>query len=402
MRGRAAQGAFAIGCTALVAICVTACNSSILGNDGSGLRIVEQVQINQNGDSVPAAADPTAPADPAGNGEAICLPLSIAVAGPLTGPDAAPGMNIKNGAQLAVDQHNAANPGCQVQLKSFDTQGNPEMAADIAGQIVRDVYTIGVIGPTLSAETAATGAMYSDAGIVAATASATSVALSDNGWKTFFRGLANDGMQGIAVANYMMKQLGSTKVCVVDDGTDYGVGLALAVRETLGRVADSECDISVASGAEDFSGEVQQISTRSPDAVFFAGYYAESAPFVRELRDAGVTADFVSADGSKDPEFIEKAGDASKDAVLSCPCGPAEAGFAEAYNEQFGQAPGTFSAGAYDLATIYLRGIDSGAITRPELLDYVRNYNGQGLERKYQWTEIGELTSTLIWIYKVQ
>jgi branched-chain amino acid transport system substrate-binding protein len=47
-------------------------------------------------------------------------------------------------------------------------------------------------------------------------------------------------------------------------------------------------------------------------------------------------------------------------------------------------------------------GIDSGATTRPRLLENVRAYNGPGVARQYQWTDAGELTNTLIWIYKVQ
>ena len=49
-----------------------------------------------------------------------------------------------------------------------------------------------------------------------------------------------------------------------------------------------------------------------------------------------------------------------------------------------------------------LKGIDSGAITRPALLEYVAQLQRSGRGRKYQWTPTGELTSTLIWIYKVQ
>lgn len=65
--------------------------------------------------------------------------------------------------------------------------------------------------------------------------------------------------------------------------------------------------------------------------------------------------------------------------------------------------PGTYSTEGYDLGTILLQGIDSGAITRPALLDFVRNYEGQGVARKYQWSPpTGELTNTLIWIYDVQ
>ena len=66
-----------------------------------------------------------------------------------------------------------------------------------------------------------------------------------------------------------------------------------------------------------------------------------------------------------------------------------------------GRLPEPYSVEAYDAATILLRGVDSG-VTRPALLDFVKNYDGQGLARKYRWTDQGELTSNSIWIYKVQ
>lgn len=367
----------------------------------SDLKIVEQVQIDQNGAEVKAAAG-AAPADPAGDGKATCPPVSIAMAGALNGPDAALGINIVNGVQLAIDKHNAANPGCQVQLKKFDTEGDPQKATAIAPQIVDDQYTIGLVGPAFSGETKATGTVFDQAGLVATTASATNPTLSENGWKTFFRGLANDAVQGPSVANYLKNTLSFKKVCVVDDSTDYGLGLATAVRETLGPVADAQCNISVKKGDKDFSAAVTQIKGASPDAVFYGGYYSEAAPLVQQLKDGGVTATFVSADGTKDQQFVDQAGEASKDALLSCPCGPATGSFADEYTKKFNQAPGTYSTEGYDLGTILLKGIDSGAITRPALLDFVRNYNGQGVARNYQWTPNGELTTNLIWMFKVQ
>ena len=83
-----------------------------------------------------------------------------------------------------------------------------------------------------------------------------------------------------------------------------------------------------------------------------------------------MTATFVTGDGVKDPEFVKQAGQSSKDAMLSCPCGPATEAFAEEYTEKFNQEPGTYSTEGYDLGTIMLKGIDSGAITRPALLDF--------------------------------
>ena len=95
--------------------------------------------------------------------------------------------------------------------------------------------------------------------------------LSEQGWTTFLRGLANDGVQGPSVANYMKTTLGDKKVCVVDDSTDYGTGLAKAVRDTLGPVAAEACNISIKKGDKDFSAAVCQIKGHSPDAVFFSG-----------------------------------------------------------------------------------------------------------------------------------
>lgn len=404
MRSRVARNALAVGSAGLIVFGLAGCSQSDpkqSGAAGSNLKIVEQVQIDENGAEVKGAAGAT-PADPAGDGKATCPPVSIAMAGALNGPDAALGINIKDGVQLAIDKHNAANPGCQVTLKTFDTEGDPQKATGIAPQIVDDKFTIGLVGPAFSGETKATGTVFDQAGLVAATASATNVTLSENGWKTFFRGLANDGVQGPSVANYLKNTLGHKKVCVVDDSTDYGLGLATAVRDTLGPVADSACNISVKKGDKDFSAAVTQINGAAPDSVFFGGYYAEAAPLVQQLRDSGFGGTFVSADGSKDNEFVKQAGESSKGALLACPCGPATGSFAQEYTDKFGQEPGTYSTEGYDLGTIMLKGIDSGAITRPALLDYVRNYKGQGVAREYQWTPVGELTTTLIWVYDVQ
>lgn len=413
MPGLTTRNAIAMSSAALAMLLIAGCSqpkpageSSSGSTDAQGatptdLAIVEQVQIDGNGAAVSPAAG-TVAADPAGDGKATCEPVAIAMAGALNGPDAALGINIKNGVQLAIDKHNAANPGCQIELKTFDTEGDPQKATAIAPQIVDDAAIIGLVGPAFSGETKATGGVFDQAGLVSATASATNVTLSEQGWKTFFRGLANDGVQGPSVANYMKNTVGDKKVCVVDDSTDYGSGLAEAVRDTLGPLADSACNISVKKGDKDFSAAVTQIKEQSPDSVFYSGYYSEAAPFVQQLRDAGFTGTFVSADGTKDPEFVKQAGNASKDALLSCPCGPASAAFSDEYTKKFNQAPGTYSTEGYDLGTILAKGIDSGATTREALLNFVRTYDGQGVARKYQWNEQGELTTTLIWMYKVQ
>lgn len=406
-----------VGLAAVAALTLAACGSksadsgtttsaaasgSASAGGSGGLAIMPEVQIDKGGKEVTASAGADA-VSPAGSGSATCpATTTIAMAGALTGADSALGINILKGAQMAVDEHNQANANCQVQIKQFDTEGDPQKATQVAPQIVGDANVIGLLGPAFSGETKATGAIFNQAGLLSLTSSATNADLTKNGWTNFFRGLASDAVQGPAVGAYMANTLGYKKVCVVKDNTDYGVGLAETITEGLGASADSSCAASVKKGDKDFSATVQIVNGAQPDAVFYAGYYSEAAPFVQQLRDAGVTATFVSADGTNDPQFVAQAGEASKDAILSCPCGPAPEEFAAAYEKSAGQAPGVYSVEGYDLTTIMLTGIDSGVADRAAMIDYVKNYDGQGLARHYKWDAQGELAASTIWMYKVQ
>jgi branched-chain amino acid transport system substrate-binding protein len=364
------------------------------------LAIEPLVQIDVEGNEVKATTGTDA-VSPAGNGSATCDGTAVAMAGALTGPNAALGLNILYGMQVALKEHNDANANCQVEIKQFDTEGDPQKATQVAPQIIGDQSVVALLGPAFSGETKATGAIFSQAGLLSLTASATNPDLTKNGWTNFFRGLANDAIQGPAVAKYLTGAGGFAKVCVVKDNTDYGVGLAETITEGLGDAADPSCAADVKTGDKDFSATVQLIAGAEPDAIFYAGYYAEAAPFVAQLREGGVEAAFVSADGTNDPQFVDQAGSASEGAYLSCPCGPAPEEFAAAYEEQHGQVPGVYSVEGYDLMTIILTGIDSGITDRAAMVEYVKNYQGQGLAREYQWDDTGELSSSLIWMYQV-
>lgn len=365
------------------------------------LAITPLVQVDASGKEVKSSGS-SAAATPAGKGGAKCSAVSIAMAGALTGANAALGINILDGLTLAVDEHNAANPDCQVTVKQFDTEGDPQKATQVAPQIVSDTSVIGLLGPAFSGETKATGPIFNQADLLSLTASATNPGLTKNGWSNFFRGLGNDNSQGGAIASYLKDTLGYKKVCVVADDSDYGIGLAEVVTQTLGSVADSACAAKVKTGDKDFSATVQIIKDAAPDAVYYGGYYAEAAPLLSQLRSGGVTAAFASGDGSNDPEFVKQAGDSSKDAYLTCPCGPAPDAFATAYKAKFNIAPGVYSVEAYDLGTIILAGIDSGITTRSDLVKFVAGYDGVGLAKSYKWDSTGELASASTWVYQVK
>ena len=362
--------------------------------------IVVQGQIDQNGQAAPAGN--TVPANPAGSGNAICPPLSIAMAGALSGPDAETGINIKNGVQLAIDRHNVANAGCQVQIKEFDTGGDPQRVSALAPQIVADAYTVGLIGPSFSAVAEATGALFEANGLPAATASASKSSLSEQGWHTFFRAVASDTAQGRAVANYLKTTLRYTKVCVISDGSPYGDAAASAANETLGTLSPAGCRFSGTLADKQFGEAVDRMKAGDPDAILRTGWPAGAPEFVRRLREAGIRSALISAQGIANAQFAAQAGDSGTGALLFCPCSPGPEWFTKEYRAKFGSNPGAYSAEGYDLATIMLNGIDAGMLVRSQMLEWMRHYNGRGVARRYQWTDTGELTDPTVWIYKVQ
>ena len=352
-----------------------------------------------------AAAAPQQAADaanPKGDGKAVCSGATLAYAGTINGGSAALGQNILYGVDLAVKQHNQGNPGCQVTLKQFDTEGKPDKAPGIVTQVVNEPAILGVVGLPFSGESKATGDLFEQAGLVHLTPSATNPALADHGWKTFFRGMGNDAVQGPAAAKYLTGTLKAAKVCVIEDDSEYGTGLASQVASKLGPAGS--CRDKVKTGQTDFSAVVNKMLTEKPDAIFFAGYYPEAGPFAQQLNDKGITAKFVGPDGVKDTEFLKGAGAAAANAYFTCPCVPEDnfKDFTAAYKSVEGRDPGTYSPEGYDVATILLKGIDSGIKDRAGLLNFVKNYNGQGLTKKFKWDAKGELSDTPVWAYKVE
>lgn len=357
--------------------------------------------------NIPAISKVDVPAGavkPAGDGKATCpATTTLAYAGAQTGPNAQLGVNIFNGIQLAIDQHNKANPGCQVQFKKFDTEGDPNKATGPVTQLVSEQDIVGVVGLPFSGESKATGNIFEQKGLVHITPSATNPTLTQNGWTTFFRGLGNDAVQGPAAAKFLTGKLGAKKVYLVQDDSDYGIGLGTSTSAGLGSaLAGTE---KVTTGQKDFSAVISKIMNAKADAVFYAGYYAEGAPFDQQLVGKGFTGTFVAPDGVKDDQFIKQAGDASNNAYFTCPCIPGEliTDFASAYKDvSKGAEPGTYSIEGYDAATVLLSGIDAGKQSRADLLAWVKAYDKDGLSKHYKWDAKGELQAPTVYGYKVE
>jgi branched-chain amino acid transport system substrate-binding protein len=331
----------------------------------------------------------------------------LAFFGALTGSSAALGINENNGVKLAVDQYNKAHADCKIEHVPLDSQGSPDQAPALATRAINDAKILGVVGPAYSGESEAAGPLFSEAGLVTITPSATRPSLSQQGWKTFHRAVGNDLSQGPAAGNYIKNVMKAEKVYVVDDQSAYGAGLADEVKKVLGTAVVGTDKVQGEGKQTDFSATVSKIKSSGATVLFYGGYYQEAGLIKKQMQSSGVKATMVAGDGVNDPAFITSAGtDAAEGTVLTCPCAPAAEArgtFVADYKALISTDPGTYSDTAFDAANILLKGIGEGKVSRADLLAYVKAYNGQGVAASYKFTENGELdpSQVKVWAFKV-
>jgi branched-chain amino acid transport system substrate-binding protein len=326
--------------------------------------------------------------------------LKLAFLGATTGDYGALGLNMVGGIKLALDEYNKQHTDCTVGFKEYDSQGDPDKATPLATQIVGDDSIVGLVGPGFSGESLATGKTFDAAGLPVISPSATNVTITQQGWTTWHRVIGNDSAQGAADAKYITDTAGAKKVFVIDDGSDYGKGLASYVKKGLGSAVGGTD--TVQTGQTDFSASVTAVKSSGADAVFYGGYYAEAGLLVKQLRQAGYTGLFMSGDGSEDPAFVKAAGaQAANDAILSAPAGPAPADFNAKYKAVNNADAGLYSTQAYDAANIFLAGIAAGKTSHADMNSFINAYTGDGVAGPIAFDSNGDIKQSVIYAYKV-
>ncbi len=335
-----------------------------------------------------------------GSSGAPCGNYKIGYLGATTGPYGALGQNMVGGIKLALDTYNKAHSDCKVSVQVFDSQGDPTKATPLATQIVQDSSIVALVGPGFSGESLATGKTFAAAGLPVISPSATNVTITQQGWTTWHRVIGNDSAQGAADAQYIQNTAKASKTYVIDDGSDYGKGLATYVKQGLGSgVIGTD---TVQTGQTDFSATVTKVTGSGADAVFYGGYYAEAGLLVKQLRQAGYKGLFMSGDGSEDPHFVSTAGAQAADgAILSAPAGPAPASFNAKYKAVNHSDSGLYSTQAYDATNIILAGLDAGKTSHSDLNSFIGSYTGTGVSGPISFDSKGDIKTSTIYAYKV-
>jgi branched-chain amino acid transport system substrate-binding protein len=329
--------------------------------------------------------------------------VKLGFIGDLTGGNAGLVASANKAAKLAIKQANDSGELTKnIELVSLDNKdGNPDTAVGLAQRLIADDAVVGVIGPAFSGETKVTGALFQDAGLTHITQSATNPDLTKNGWKTFFRALATDAVQGGQTGTLIVDVLGKKRVAVVNDKSEYGAGLAKAVVDS---VKAKNGQVVLDQGIEpttDYSSVVDSVNAANPDVLYYSGYDKDAPLLAKQYREKGGKALFMGGDGDKGTNFLKEGGSVVDGAILTCPCldpnassDPRAKKFANDYKAEYGEEAGIYSSEAYDVANIFVDAIKASgdSPTRKSVLDYVTNLKDwKGLTKTFNWTPTHEV-----------
>src|SRR5262245_973965 len=153
--------------------------------------------------------------------------IKVGVAGPLTGPNAAFGAQLKNGAQQAAADINAKGGinGRKIQLIFGDDGGDPKQGVSVANSFIADGVKF-VVGHFNSGFTSAVSEVYAQNNVLIITPSATNPSVTERGLWNVFRTCGRDDQQGEVAGNYVLSRFRGKGIAIVHDKTGYGKGLA--------------------------------------------------------------------------------------------------------------------------------------------------------------------------------
>ena len=364
---------FAMLMACMMALSLVACGNKTNDNGGSG-------------DSADGAGTET---------------IKLGVVGPLTGGYANYGLSVQHGAQLAVDEINAAGGvnGKQLELSAQDSQGDPESAVAAYGKLMDWGMNV-FLGGVLSGETASVvaAAKADDMFIMETTGSADKCI---DGNDKAFRICFYDSYQGTAAADYLKDNALADEVGVFyQSDNDYSAGLYnafVAECEKTG-VTIKETQTFTTATNTDFSTQVNALVNSGVKVVFLPIYAEEASTFLTQAK--GKFAEDVYFFGADGLDGI--LGKVSQDVTIAdnvlmmTPFAADSAAanvqaFVSAYQANYNATPDQFAADAYDAVYVVKAAVEAagGSTSGAELAAVMTSLTVEGVTGTMTWNADG-------------
>ena len=306
---------------------------------------------SKGGSTASSAAGSTA-----ASGAAQGTTIKIGSIGPSTGGAAAYGQAVMNGAQIAVDEINAAGGinGVKIEFKFQDDEHDAEKSVNAYNSLkdwgmqmlMGTVTTTPCIAVT---EKTAADKMFQ----LTPSASSKDVIAKDNVFQVCF----TDPNQGLASAKYIGANKLATKVAILYNAQDvYSTGIHdTFVTEAKNQSFEIVADESFTDETKtDFSAQLQKAKAAGADLLFMPFYYQEASVVLKQAKDMNFAPKFFGVDGMDGILGVEGFDKSLAEGVILLTPFVADAKdektskFVETYKAAHKEVPNQFAADAYD------------------------------------------------------
>ena len=335
--------------------------------------------------------------------------------GPTPGATAIYGTAVKNGAQIAVDEINAAGGinGKQIEYRFEDDQNDAEKAVN-AYNTLKDWGMQMLVGTTTTAPCIAVAGKTASDNVFQITPSASSPDVLSSGNGNVFQVCFTDPNQGVASAQYIAENKLATKIGIIYDSSDvYSSGIEEkfeAEAKTQGLNIVSKAAFT-ADSKTDFGTQLQKAKDAGADLLFLPIYYQEASIILKQADTMGYKPKFFGVDGMDGILTVENFDTKLAEDVMLLTPFAADAkdktvqNFVKTYKEKYKDTPNQFAADSYDAVYALKAAIEeSKATTDMSASDMCDALKGAMTKIKMQgltggkdgltWNESGEVTKS--------
>jgi branched-chain amino acid transport system substrate-binding protein len=315
-------------------------------------------------------------------------PVQVGAIEILSGPNAAYGVAIKGGLELALDEINKKGVlgGRKIALTVEDSAASKDQAINAARKLIGRDHVVTMIGPTLSNEMFAVGPVVNERKIPIIGTSTTAAGITDIGPYVFRTSLPESDV--VPVTFKKAQSRGAKTIALIyanDDAfSKSGFDVMKASAEKLGlTILTIE---TFGSKDTDFSAQLTKIKGLKPDAVGISALVEPVSGVLLQARQLGFGKEtqFIGGNGANSPKLGVIAGAAADGLLVGSPWfigkpDPLNQAFVAAFKAKTGTDPDQFAAQAYDCMFIVAAAIDRAGAAEPDKITQAllkTNYTG--------------------------
>jgi branched-chain amino acid transport system substrate-binding protein len=237
-------------------------------------------------------------------------PLRVGLAQPLTGPVAAAGIAVRNGAEIAVKQINAKGgvDGRKLSLVVEDDANDPATCTNVAQKLATQDRVPVIIGFWGSSCTLPAIPVLERSGIplVVETSGADAITDPKGSWNdSVFRLAPTGGQEAAAIGKVLRQELGSRSIFQLAVNNDFGRSFADAYSGVMKDLGIKDAGRAFFDQADqDFSNQVTKSKRSGADTIITITDVGQIAVILKEMRAQGVDAKVLTSGGSNNPEEV--------------------------------------------------------------------------------------------------